>query len=142
MCVPRVLRLRVQPTMSRAPPSGGAGVVVPRAQGDAASAAVSSTAAQIAAVQSEMHSLKQEIQELKRKIKAAEDEKDKEAVARKEALLISQQNMLTELQKKENGLQEETNIHTIANALDRELTGAATGPSSAPAPHTPSPHRS
>ena len=39
-------------------------------------------------------------------------------------------------------LQEETNIHTIANALDRELAGAATGRSSAPAPHTPSPHRS
>ena len=39
-------------------------------------------------------------------------------------------------------LLKETNIHTIADALDRELTGSATAPSSAPAPHTPSPRRS
>ena len=39
-------------------------------------------------------------------------------------------------------LLEDTNIHTIANALDRELAGEATAPSSAPAPHTPSPRRS
>ena len=39
-------------------------------------------------------------------------------------------------------LLKETNIHTIANALDRELTDAATAPSSEPALHTPSPHRS
>jgi uncharacterized membrane protein len=36
----------------------------------------------------------------------------------------------------------DTDIHKIAVALDRELAGAATEPSSAPAPHTPSPHRS
>jgi uncharacterized membrane protein len=38
-------------------------------------------------------------------------------------------------------LARETDIHTIAVALDRELNDA-TAPSSAPAPHTPSPHRS
>jgi uncharacterized membrane protein len=36
----------------------------------------------------------------------------------------------------------ETDIHQLAFALDRELAEqAATAPSSAPAPHTPSPHR-
>jgi uncharacterized membrane protein len=39
-----------------------------------------------------------------------------------------------------------TDIHTLALALDRELADAtvadATAPSSGPAPHTPSPHRS
>jgi uncharacterized membrane protein len=35
----------------------------------------------------------------------------------------------------------ETDIHTIAVAIDRELADA-TAPSSEPAPHTPSPHRS
>jgi uncharacterized membrane protein len=42
-------------------------------------------------------------------------------------------------------LVKETDIHQLANALDRELTdekAAATAPGSAPAPHTPSPHRS
>jgi uncharacterized membrane protein len=39
-------------------------------------------------------------------------------------------------------LVEETDIHTLARALDRELTDPATAPSSEPAPHTPSPHRS
>ena len=39
-------------------------------------------------------------------------------------------------------LLKETNIHTIASALDRELTDASTEPSSAPGPHKPSPHRS
>ena len=39
-------------------------------------------------------------------------------------------------------LLERTNIHTIANALERELGDASKAPSSAPAPHTPSPHRS
>lgn len=39
-------------------------------------------------------------------------------------------------------LLKDTDIHTIAIALDRELTGNATEPSSAPAPHTPSPRRS
>ena len=39
-------------------------------------------------------------------------------------------------------LLKDTNIHTISNALDRELTGASTTPSSEPAPHTPSPRRS
>jgi uncharacterized membrane protein len=34
----------------------------------------------------------------------------------------------------------DTDIHTIAAALDRELTDA-TSPGSTPAPHTPSPHR-
>ena len=38
-------------------------------------------------------------------------------------------------------LARDTDIHTIAVAIDRELTDA-TAPSSAPAPHTPSPHRS
>jgi uncharacterized membrane protein len=39
-------------------------------------------------------------------------------------------------------LAKETDIHQLASALDRELTDeAATEPSSAPAPHTPSPHR-
>jgi hypothetical protein len=38
-------------------------------------------------------------------------------------------------------LARETDIHTIAVALDREL-GDTTAPSSAPAPRTPSPHRS
>lgn len=37
---------------------------------------------------------------------------------------------------------EETDIHTLALALDRELTDSATAPSSEPAPHTPSPHHS
>jgi uncharacterized membrane protein len=39
----------------------------------------------------------------------------------------------------------ETDIHTIATAIDRELeqpAPSATAPSSAPAPHTPSPRRS
>jgi uncharacterized membrane protein len=39
-------------------------------------------------------------------------------------------------------LLKDTDIHTIAVALDRELADAPTEPSSAPAPHTPSPHRS
>jgi uncharacterized membrane protein len=38
-------------------------------------------------------------------------------------------------------LARDTDIHTIAAALDRELADT-TAPSSAPAPHTPSPHRS
>jgi len=38
-------------------------------------------------------------------------------------------------------LARDTDIHTIASAIDRELTDA-TAPSSAPAPRTPSPHRS
>ena len=36
---------------------------------------------------------------------------------------------------------QETDIHTISAAIDRQLTDA-TAPSSAPAPHTPSPRRS
>jgi len=36
----------------------------------------------------------------------------------------------------------DTDIHTIAVAIDRELKEAATASSSAPAPHTPSPHHS
>ena len=42
------------------------------------------------------------------------------------------------------GLLEQTDIHTLSAALDRELPGAAASPalSSAPAPHTPSPRRS
>jgi uncharacterized membrane protein len=42
-------------------------------------------------------------------------------------------------------LGKETDIHQLASAVDRELAEkekAATAPSSAPAPHTPSPHRS
>jgi uncharacterized membrane protein len=41
-------------------------------------------------------------------------------------------------------LVKETDIHQLASALDRELAGTqtATAHSSAPAPHTPSPHRS
>ncbi len=39
-------------------------------------------------------------------------------------------------------LLEETNIQTLAVALDRELAGASTETSSAPAPSTPSPRRS
>ena len=35
-----------------------------------------------------------------------------------------------------------TDIHTISNAIDRELSDATAPPSSAPAPHTPSPRRS
>ena len=39
-------------------------------------------------------------------------------------------------------LVKETDIHQLASALDRELAeDAVTVPSSAPAPHTPSPHR-
>jgi uncharacterized membrane protein len=39
-------------------------------------------------------------------------------------------------------LAKDTDIQTIAVAIDRELTDTPTAPSSAPAPHTPSPHRS
>ena len=39
-------------------------------------------------------------------------------------------------------LAKDTDIGTIASAIDRELTDASTAPSSAPAPHTPSPRRS
>ena len=38
-------------------------------------------------------------------------------------------------------LAKDTDIITLSTAIDREMTGA-TAPSSAPAPHTPSPHRS
>jgi uncharacterized membrane protein len=41
-----------------------------------------------------------------------------------------------------DALLEQTDIHTLAAALDRELPEGATAPSSAPAPRTPSPHRS
>ncbi len=39
-------------------------------------------------------------------------------------------------------LAKDTDISTIASAIDRELTDAPTAPSSAPAPHTPSPRHS